>query len=580
MEPELLLYVATDGHELVDILSHSGNDDTRKRGCAGHQLATRGLRLIDRVLEVLEAERCLGRDLRREAVRRLRGEVRGVIEDLGAVRDAVAVQGVLVQRHDPRRNRLLIEPVVNVAPHDPPQREEARGPECGVDAAGESLHALGHEDIERLRRRQEAVAMVDARVREAQQAARRDAGGVVVVLRQAQVARHVPDIDAEVQQAARLVSQVGSQADVPEIVRAVHTLFPLEITRREERGLVVPAGRAQAVVLAAAGLERAVDLEGVEGLHRVDRANRVDRGDVEGTRIPGRETGAHGIADGREIGRPGGDLVDGTALHERRPPRGPRPTALGADLYDAIHGIGAVQRRRRRAFHDFDRLDLVRVQVVETRRGLTTDADGARAQHARRPVVHADTVDDHDGLISEREAARAADAHAAAGTRCTARRQHLDSRHAGVEEIGDVGRRRLLHGLGGIDSGDRVSEFPFQLLGAGTGHDHDIEGYRCRRKRKVEGRGFARPHRYRLRRGGVADESDLHIVATDGHTGDGVAAFAAGETLQVCADDQNLRPAHRLLVRFVRHLAGHAALLGGARARDTDQQRAKPQERE
>src|SRR5881275_1804540 len=118
------------------------------------------------------------------------------------------------------------------------------------------------------------------------------------------------------------------------------------------------------------------------------------------------------------------------------------------------------------------------------------------------------------------------------------------------------------------------------LLGAGTGHDHDIEGYRCRRKRKVEGRGFARPHRYRLRRGGVADESDLHIVATGGHTGDGVAAFAAGETLQVCADDQNLRPAHRLLVRFVRHLAGHAALLGGARARDTDQQRAKPQERE
>ena len=320
-------------------------------------------------------------------------------------------------------------------------------------------------------------------------------------------------------------------------------------------------------MLAAAGLERAIDLEGVEGVHRTDGA-AVSGGYVE-------RAGRPRVVDRLVVGRPGGDLVDGTALHERRPPRGPGPAALGADLYDAIHGVGPVQRRGRRAFHDFDRLDLVRIQVVETRRGLTTDADGAGAQHARRPVVHPDAVDDHDRLISEREAARAADADPAPGTCRTSRRQYLDSRDAGVEEIGDVGGRRLLHGLRGIDGGDRVPEFPLELLGAGAGHDHDIERYRCRRKRKVEGRGSTRSDRDLLRRGRVANESDLHIVPTGGHTRDGVTAFAAGAILQVCADDQDLRPAHRLLARLVRHLAGHGALLGGARARETDQQRAQ-----
>ena len=144
----MLFDVATQRHELVGVLVDRGDDHAGEGGGPAHQLATGGERLREDVLEELHTGRRVRSDDRGEAECRGSGEVRGVVEDLRAVRVPLAVQGVLVQRHQAGRDGLLVEPVADVGPSDRAERQEARRPEVGVHASREPLNALTDQDIE------------------------------------------------------------------------------------------------------------------------------------------------------------------------------------------------------------------------------------------------------------------------------------------------------------------------------------------------------------------------------------------------------------------------------------------------
>ena len=243
----------------------------------------------------------------------------------------------------------MVEPVGDVRSGHRAQRQEARRTEVRVDAPSETLHGLIDEDIERLDRGEEPVAQPTvAPVRRAQQPAGSDARRVVVVLRQAQVARRVTGRDGDVQQPARGVMQVCPQARPPQIVRVVDTLLPLKVTGEKEGGDFAPTRRAHTVLLAATGLERAVHLERVKDAQSIDHAWRRPCHGL-GQRARGARVG-----DGGVVRRPGGDVVQRTALDERAPLRRSWAATLRADLDHAIRRVRAVQSGGGRSLNDFD----------------------------------------------------------------------------------------------------------------------------------------------------------------------------------------------------------------------------------
>src|SRR3990172_6753383 len=118
------------------------------------------------------------------------------------------------------------------------------------------------------------------------------------------------------------------------------------------------------------------------------------------------------------------------------PSRGPAPPFLGRDHDPAVGRRGAVERRRRRALHHLDVLDFFRIDVVDAIRRRATDA-GTAGPRARHP----DAVNDVDRVIGERERAGATNAHAAPAARHV-RREDLDARHLGRQQVAEVLHRR------------------------------------------------------------------------------------------------------------------------------------------
>ena len=97
-------------------------------------------------------------------------------------------------------------------------------------------------------------------------------------------------------------------------------------------------------------------------------------------------------------------VLRGAVFAEERPARLAALAFLRRDVDDAVRRFGAVERGGRGSLEDVDVLNLVGVDVIETRR-----ASGA----ARRRIgVHFDAVDIHDRRVTERERRLAANADA------------------------------------------------------------------------------------------------------------------------------------------------------------------------
>ena len=170
---------------------------------------------------------------------------------------------VQVERIDVGRIQERVPLVRHVVPGRAAHREEAPRPKSEVQAARKALDALPRLDRLGLRRREEPISLVDRAVGATEQPAGEDPVAVVVVLRQRQIARDVCGGDRQIHQAADLVAQIGAETGLPEFENA---LLSLEVARYVERGDLITAGGAQAIMLPHALAERGALLERVEAV--------------------------------------------------------------------------------------------------------------------------------------------------------------------------------------------------------------------------------------------------------------------------------------------------------------------------
>ena len=512
--------------------------------------------LFEDVLSVLHPHRRVRRHHRRQAERPRRRQVRRVGADLRAVpeRAPLEIEGVHaggVQE--------VVALVVHVVARGAAHREEAPRPKVEVQATGEALDALGGGNSGGLCRREESVPASWIRhvregrgrvEREPEQPAREDPEGVIVVLWERQIARHVGARDRQIHQLADLVVQVDAQVGLLEVVRLEDALLTLEIPGHVERGGLVAPRDVHTVLLAHPLPERRVLLERVEAVHGDHRA---------ASQGLGRQAAGPAVAPAGEIvRRPLSRVVQHGAFEISTPLRGPGPPLLGSDLDHAVGRVRTVQRRRGRTLDHFHRLPVLRVEIVETRRRLP--ARRAQSAVGVRDVVHAHAVHDDDRLIAEREAGRAPDPDAGPGPGGPAALHHLHARHAGVEEICGVRRQGGLRDGGRVDRPHVAAALALELFLSSGRYDDHIQRHGGRCEHEVGGRGLTSGHGDRARRGRVADQPDLDLVLARRHVREREATFAGGASLQAGADDDHRGARHRL-VRLVRHLPSDGAAL-------------------
>src|SRR6185503_1161408 len=319
---------------------------------------------------------------------------------------------------------------------------------------------------------------------------RADAHRVVRFVRRALRDRRVTEVHLRVELLVHLTADVAAEA--------VHQ------TRVRTRGPVVrgDAERVVALALERRQIEHAdfiVAARGNEVAHRIRAGRQLNAGSVaiafaerRGVRIGDRAVRTKAVLDAG----PGGDrrqralarlneqrarravarervvrevvvhVIEDAALDEAIPARGARAALLRRDDHDAVGGVGAVQRGRRRTLHDLDVLDLLGVDVAET-----AEVRAAVAERRRAVVgAHANAVDHVDRVIRERHRAHTAHANALARTRLPAALHH-HARHAGVEHVGKIPDGRLFGELRDRDVFDRVADFDAALLAGGRRHD-------------------------------------------------------------------------------------------------------------
>ena len=238
----------------------------------------------------------------------------------------------------------------------------------------------------------------------------------------------------------------------------------------------------------------------------------------------------------------------------------------GRDQDDAVGRVGTVQRRRRRPFHDVDRLEVLGIQVVDTAGGGAADvADAGRAVLAG----DADAVQDVHRLVGQREAVRPTNAHARWSARHRSR-QDVDAGGLRDQEVGDVGDRRRFDQLGGIDPGDRIADFLLGLIARGRDH-HLVYGVRRQRQREVDDRRLARIDADHARPRPEADGGGPHGELSAGDARQRVAALGIGLCDERRPHNGDARAHERLPVGLIGDAARDCALLGprdGADAAD------------
>ena len=551
LPPEPLLGEAADRHELLRRFTVRGWQHAHVQGAGGRPLRA-GLAgpqdAVKQVVEVLEARRGAGRQRRRQIERRRGPDVRRPEVDLERVRGATAERCVRIegQRDRPGHEALLVVSVREVDPDRGLRLQEGERAIVPVQAPREAVDLLKRTDREALRRRQESVAVAPVgTVGRSQIAAREHPEHVVVVLRQAQVPGRVQGFRLEVQVRARLLVEARQQVHRTLLVDRVHPLLSRVVPRHVVGGLLGPAGRRQ--------VEGGVvpRLEGTEHHDRVERAQPRDvampgrRGRQGGSRERARrvEGGQGGIV--RRV-RP--DVVDEPALRAEVPPRGPRLPPLGLQLDHAVGRVGAVQHAGRRAAHDLHRLEILGVEVVETGGRL------ASHPHRRRggAVLDANPIDDQDRLVGECDAVRSADPDAGPAAGGTAARQHLDSRGARVEQVGQRVGRRLLHHFGGVEFLHRVPLLATALL-AGGRHDDLLERHHRRREVDLHRRGLAGAYRHGFDGGAVPDQADPDLQLARGEVGEMELPFDVAEGAGRGPGNEDLRADERALGGRVQH---------------------------
>ena len=262
-------------------------------------------------------------------------------------------------------------------------------------------------------------------------------------------------------------------------------------------------------------------------------------------------------------------VVEDAQLRVHGPLRPSRHALPGRDADDAVPGLGPVQRGGRRALHHLDRLNVFGIEVVDARGGLAARADRQGGPIVPRPRLYLGTVHVVRWLVAQREARETANPNPDAGSDAAAGLEHLHARRPAREEVGEVGRLRLLHDILCLDHRHRVREFAPPLLARG-GHGHDVERDRGLREREVRGCHRALTHRDRLTLRPVADGRHPDQPVSYGDRWQTVASRGVREGRAVGVGQQNPDPGQGSSRRPVRYTARDRshALLRPARSGD------------
>src|SRR5207237_2911969 len=112
--------------------------------------------------------------------------------------------------------------------------------------------------------------------------------------------------------------------------------------------------------------------------------------------------------------------------------------------------------------------------VVDPRRAGARGIVHSEAADVERgrdgPALQPDAVEIVEWLVGERDAVGAADPDPGAGAGGAAALEHLDTRGAPRDQVGELGDRRHFGDLGRVDGGDRVADLELALLAGGGRH--------------------------------------------------------------------------------------------------------------
>ncbi len=311
-----------------------------------------------------------------------------------------------------------------------------------------------------------------------------DAVGCVVLERHLRVRARVADAHVEVQLVARHEAEVAAPGrPLREVVEEDAVLVVVVGGQVEVERLVAAPGRdAHPADVADAQRLRVVPRRLLREEPLLERLARVELAAPRpvAARQPVAEERR---ADGAGLRRGGAQRV--VRRHVERPLAGAHldlgrelhalagAALLRDDLDHARRRVGAVQRGRGRALDHLDRLDVVRVQVVQRVRAL--DRAVVHAVAAVRAGGDAHAVHVEDRLVPRGQRAGAADADLRARARLARARHQRHARRPRGQQLLHVRDRRLLREVAGLEPRHRVAQCAPDRAARGARHDDRVQ---------------------------------------------------------------------------------------------------------
>src|SRR5882762_301654 len=355
--------------------------------------------------------------------------VKGVLEEVGAV---IRLES-LTARSEVRALTLSADVGINavheIDPKVAPRRQPAKRAPVGTDASDKPIdiladalleHVSGSEGsvaVEELRRsRDEAIGSVPrAAVR-----TRRETGSVVLRLRKTLRAGDEARRHRHVRQRRKLKIEVSAESCTRQSIRShlrtgdgavpgkqtsyielryfIQALFATVVPLQEvAKSLRAPRYAGTVLLLIRGGERREILLgEEVECSDAIQNAGTGgDRRQVAVAQHGRAKRPRRGVSEISIRRRISVMIAQPAVLEIRVPSRAPDLSTLGGDDEHSVRGISTVKRGGGGPLHNFNALDLIRVDVAQAAWIRPADANGRRAGRA----LHSDPVDDDNWIV-------------------------------------------------------------------------------------------------------------------------------------------------------------------------------------
>src|SRR5437667_531092 len=241
--------------------------------------------------------------------------------------------------------------------------------------------------------------------------------------------REIAGTDLNVPVVAHLNREVRSARCALVLADLENALLAVEVTTEVVSDLIAATCHARAVSSAMSVDERAIGAKRTEHHQRI-RIRRTQPARLTVERADDASpVGVPLIRHLRVIRRIVRYVPDRAAFGECGPPGSPRVAMLGRYLNDAVRRCRSILRGGGRTLEDFVGFYVFGVDVIEARRHLSADAYRSRSSSSAVSdvVVEANSIDDDERLVGERDRGSAANSDSRCGSHRTARLLDIDT---------------------------------------------------------------------------------------------------------------------------------------------------------